>query len=169
VLLKEGKAHIYNGTRNPNIPGNSYTCQYSVHVTCSLLKAENWLGRYSACLCIPYRHALLFSREYHQIQNPAKDDPYYNLADFLNKSFVLVYRLDGLFPIKLPEKRLIRLYSLLYVWKSYLSPLLICESLGRGHDILYLRRLLVRRRLGIRSGNLPAGRSTYSKPIPPVP
>jgi hypothetical protein len=36
------------------------------------------------------------------------------------------------------------------VWKSYLAPLLSRESLSRGHNILYLRRLSVRRRIGVR-------------------
>jgi hypothetical protein len=77
----------------------------------------------------------------------------------------LIISINKIFPIKLLEKLIIRLYSPLYVWKSYLIPLLSCESLSRGHNIFYLRRLLVRQRLGIWWGSLPTGYLTYSKPI----
>jgi hypothetical protein len=108
-------------------------------------------------LRIPDRRALLPGQNITKTKSrETKNVPYLQSSRLsqvhfkLYISVALVYRLDSLFPIKLPEKRLISLYSLLRVWKSYLTPLLSRESLSRRYNILYLRRMLVRRRLRVR-------------------
>jgi hypothetical protein len=155
--------------------------QQYTHAACSLVKAEN---RLEMAQCLPMHSSLTWVPPLPKISTntkpkETKGDPYlqssrlsrvhFKLYSTLPIRTWLIISIDKIFPIKLLEKLVIRLHSPLRVWKSYLAPLLSRESLSRGHNIFYLRRLLVRQRLGIRSGSLPAGRSTYSKPILPVP
>jgi hypothetical protein len=70
----------------------------------------------------------------------------YNTLPIRNRLTVISIRI--IFPIKLPEKLLIRLQSLPCVRKSYLAPLLSRKSLSYAHDILDLNGILVRRRPG---------------------
>ena len=157
------RAHIYNGTRDPRTLGKSHMGQPTpAHAACSLVKVENrlemaqCLSMHSSLTCVPP----LWKISANTKPKETKDDPYlqsgrlsrvhFKLYNTLPIRTWLIISIDKIFPIKLPEKLVIRLHSLLCVWKSYLAPLLSRESLSRGHNILYLRRLSVRRRLGVR-------------------
>jgi hypothetical protein len=83
------------------------------------------------------------------LQSGRLSEPIFKLYNTLpTRTRLTVISIRIIFPIKLPEKLLIRLQSFPCVWKSYLAPLLSRKSLSYAHDILYLNGILVRRRLG---------------------